>query len=87
LQLFECFNRLPARGAIYLRCAPETAKARCVVRNRPGENIPLDYLQECHAHHEAWIATTHALILDAENDIDAIDDHVRQIEAFVATLN
>ena len=87
MQLFDCFNRMPARGVIYLRSTPETAKARCVVRNRPGENISLDYLQECHEHHEAWIATTNALVLNAEHDIGAIEGHVRQIDAFVASLN
>ena len=87
LQLFECFNRLPAQGVIYLRCAPETAKARCVVRNRPGEIIPLEYLQECHARHEEWIPTVSALILDAETDMDAMEGHLLKIETFLAALN
>jgi len=86
MQLFDCFNRIPARGAIYLQCTPETAKARCVKRNRPGEVIPLDYLQECHEHHEAWISTTNALVLDADHDMDAMEGHLQKIEAFVATL-
>jgi deoxyadenosine/deoxycytidine kinase len=86
MQLFECFNRMPAKGVIYLRCSPETAKARCVLRNRPGEIIPLEYLQECHDHHEAWMSTENALVLDAENDIDAMDSHVRQIEAFLQSI-
>jgi deoxyadenosine/deoxycytidine kinase len=86
MQLFDCFNRMPARGVIYLRCTPETAKARCIKRNRPGEIIPLDYLQQCHEHHEAWISVTHALILDADNDMDAMEGHVHQIEAFLEKL-
>jgi len=85
LQLFGCFNRLPAKGVIYLRCSPETAKARCVVRNRPGETISLEYLQDCHDRHEAWLLTT-ALVLDAEHNVCDIERHVQQIETFLAMI-
>jgi len=84
MQLFECFNRMPSQGVIYLQCSPETAKARCETRGRPGEVLSLEYLQECHAHHEAWISTTNALILDAETD--CIDGHVAAIESFISGL-
>jgi len=84
MQVFDCFNRLPASGVIYVKCTPETAKERCIKRNRTGENIPLEYLKECHAHHEAWVAMTNALVLDAENGV--MDDHVAKIDAYIQTL-
>jgi deoxyadenosine/deoxycytidine kinase len=83
-QLFECFNRLTSSGIIYLRCTPETAKLRCDKRNRKGENIPLEYLQHCHAHHEAWISKSNALVLDAETS--DINGHMTQIEHFIQTI-
>ena len=83
MQLFACFNRLPADGVIYLQCLPETAKARCDKRNRQGEVIPLEYLEKCNAYHEKWMAEIDPLVLDAEL---AVSDHVVKILKYIENL-
>lgn len=53
---FNYFNQdIVLSGIIYIKCAPEISHARCVRRNRVGENIPLEYLQQCHEKHEVWV--------------------------------
>ena len=40
---------------IYIRTSPEICDNRVKKRNRLGENIPLNYLKECHRYHEIWL--------------------------------
>ena len=64
---YEYFaSKLPITGIIYLRTSPATAYARCMIRNRTGETVSLDYLTTCHEHHDEWImnSTIPKLILD-----------------------
>jgi deoxyadenosine/deoxycytidine kinase len=52
-------------------------------RNRPGENIPLSYLEECEKYHHKWIENVRnklILILDDQ------EYWPRQIEKFISSL-
>ena len=40
---------------VYIRTLPEICDKRVKKRDRLGENIPLDYLKDCHYHHEIWL--------------------------------
>jgi deoxyadenosine/deoxycytidine kinase len=40
---------------IYLQVEPEICLERIATRNRLGENIKLEYLQDLHRYHETWL--------------------------------
>ena len=40
---------------VYIRTIPEVCFNRVLKRSRPGENIPLSYLQDCHYYHDNWL--------------------------------
>ena len=51
----ELVGDIRVDGIIYVRVTPDVAYQRVVGRNRPGETIPLDYLEMCHTYHERWL--------------------------------
>ena len=40
---------------VYIRTLPEICEKRVLKRARPGENIPLNYLKDCHYYHDIWL--------------------------------
>jgi deoxyadenosine/deoxycytidine kinase len=53
---FESFlDEIPEPQVVYLRTSPTVALTRVGVRSRPGESIPLEYLEKCHQYHETWM--------------------------------
>ena len=40
---------------VYIRTSPEICDLRVKRRNRQGETIPLEYLQDCHHYHDIWL--------------------------------
>jgi len=51
----EFIEDIPITGLIYINTTPEKSKERVDIRARPGENIPLEYLKQCHNYHTKWI--------------------------------
>ena len=51
----EFLKEIPNPSVIYVKTNPRIAKERVNKRNRLGENISLDYLENCHRYHEEWI--------------------------------
>ena len=51
----EFIKDIPKISLVYVKTEPEICNRRVLIRNRVGENIPLDYLKECHNYHEKWI--------------------------------
>ena len=75
---FDEFRTEHEHVFVYLRTEPETAYARVNKRNRKGETIPLSYLEDCHAYHEAWLSN--ALILDADIPEEETQEWITQIK-------
>ena len=68
----EFIDELPPIYFIYVKTQPEIADERVLIRARPGEIIPLEYLQECHKYHENWLnflSETSILFLDGNVDL------------------
>ena len=78
LKWFDEF-KYPVDGFIYLKTTPEMCFGRVKNRNRKGEEIPLNYLQNCHCYHEKWIneSTFNCLILENETN------YINLIKSFV----
>lgn len=56
---------------VYIKTSPYVAYNRVVKRDRPGEEIPLEYLAQCSEYHDKWINDTldkDKLILNGESD-------------------
>lgn len=51
----EFINEFPEMEYVYMRTTPEIALSRIIKRARPGETIPLEYLERCHNYHEVWL--------------------------------
>ena len=48
----ECLNNMKT---VYIRTSPEICDKRVKKRNRQGEDIPLNYLKDCHYYHDTWL--------------------------------
>ena len=64
---------------VYFKASTEVCMKRIQKRNRPGENISFDYLEECNKYHDEWLnfipskITIPTLILNADVDADAYE--------------
>jgi deoxyadenosine/deoxycytidine kinase len=71
----EFIQDLPNISYIYIKTTPEVAYNRILKRNRPGENISLDYIKMCNDYHNSWLYnenTSTSLVFDgdlSESDI------------------
>lgn len=75
LKWFDEFKKIfEEENIVYVRTTPEVACVRVNKRAREGENIPLEYLENCHKYHEDWInndiITNQYLLIDGNNDIE-----------------
>jgi deoxyadenosine/deoxycytidine kinase len=61
---------------IYFKTSPEICHTRIISRNRKGEdNIPLEYLQNCHMYHEQWLQQSNVKIVTIDGNINK--DNIR----------
>ena len=83
----EFISDFPPVKFIYVQAEPEVSFQRVGIRSRPGEIIPLEYLQSCHKYHEDWLLmknTCPILLLNANVDIKyALPKWLKDIEAFI----
>jgi len=73
----EFITELPPIDIIYVNTSPETAFTRVKNRNREGETIPLEYLQNCHKYHESWLTSENSTFrnkITIQGDIDIEKD-------------
>jgi deoxyguanosine kinase len=81
----EFVEDIPNSGIIYVKADPEISHARVEMRARQGENIPLSYLENCHAYHESWMKQEESdvLILDANENKSTKTDYDVWIETII----
>ena len=86
---FHTFQKeIPVTSIVYIRCKPTTAFTRCKKRGRSGEEIPLDYLTQCHEKHERWVEPEQQSVLSKlviENDDAQLNDVLVSIIQFIST--
>ena len=51
----EFISEIPISKIIYVKTDPEIAHQRVIIRNRTGEQIPIEYLTSCHNYNENWL--------------------------------
>ena len=51
-EFLETINNIKT---VYIRTSPEICEKRVLKRARLGENIPLEYLKDCHHYHDRWL--------------------------------
>lgn len=65
---------------VYIRTDPSICDQRVKKRARSGENISLDYLQDCHKYHDKWLnksdnlKSKNILIVDGNKDISRLEN-------------
>ena len=68
---FEEFIRdIPLTGIIYITTTPEKSLERINIRNRKGEQIPIEYLQKCHEYHNNWMNNAKKPVLTLDGNIE-----------------
>ena len=76
---------------IYFKASTEVCMKRIQKRNRPGENISFDYLEECNKYHNEWLNSIPSkiiiptLILNADVDAD-VYEYSSDIYHFINSL-
>ena len=94
LQCFEEFSKdYPVDHIIYVKTDPEICHSRIQKRGRIGEEtIPLDYLIDCHQHHEGYlndddILNCPKLVLDGNSNIfedqSVLNEWIQKIDAII----
>lgn len=94
LKWFEEFqNDIRDEYVIYIKTNPETAFYRVNKRSRKGEDIPIEYLQDCNHYHDTWLYREKydkMLIIDGNKDTDKEPDMVqlwiRTIREWIHTI-
>ena len=66
-------------GIICIKTNPEKSYERIVKRNRTGENIPLEYLQNCHDYHENWLNNTATSLIKYDGNVEMDDNNILEI--------
>ena len=67
----EFLTELPEINIIYIKTNPKIAHERIKKRERVGEVIPLEYLENCHEYHENWLDIDNKkMVIDANIDRD-----------------
>ena len=83
----EFIEDIPITGLIYINTTPEKSKERVNIRARPGENIPLEYLKQCHNYHTKWIDNFKKPVSLFDGNIDFIDsleiNSLNKISSFI----
>ena len=73
LQWVTTFSTIKTHKIIYVRTLPTICHLRILTRNREGENINMQYVNDCHTYHDDMIKT---LSNDTDIEIMHLDGNV-----------
>ena len=86
----EFIKDFPIKYSIYVNTEPEKCYERINKRARDGEEvIPLQYLQECHNYHEAFLNTTNKIYLNnltLDGNVNIYENELT-VEEWLAKIN
>lgn len=80
----EFVNDYPISAIIYIPTPPELCAERVKLRNRSGEDIPLEYLERCHKYHVDWLNNTTCKMLKIDPYFTSAIK--TEIDAFIQSL-
>jgi deoxyadenosine/deoxycytidine kinase len=82
---YNFLGELPTVYFVYLNTSPEICFDRIKKRNRPGENIPLNYLKNCDSYHRIWLENPdkHVLELDGSKDMSYHQIYINKIKQLI----
>ena len=91
-QWFDNFlDEIDVVGNIYIKTDPSKCFERIIKRNRPGETIPLEYLELCHQYHDNWLnnqTNSNTILFDGNTDleetIDSYKNMINDILVYIA---
>ena len=88
----EFITDVPIGAIVYIKADPDVCLERVNVRAREGENIPIEYLQECSKYHDEWIDKENVpkLVIDANRDFnqnpESREETLKMIDEFIHSL-
>jgi deoxyadenosine/deoxycytidine kinase len=87
LQWFDEFSQgMEMSGLIYVKADPEISHQRVLKRAREGENIPLEYLKNCHEYHENWLQQEKANMVLTLNADDNKNEDLSDYNKWISTI-
>lgn len=88
----EFITDVPIGAIVYIKADPDVCLERVNVRAREGENIPIEYLEECSKYHDEWIDKENVpkLVIDANSDFnqnpESRKETLKMIDEFINSL-
>ena len=76
----EFIDEIPIIGNIYIQTDPKISFERINKRNRDGENIPIEYLENCHKYHEEWLNNNNNLIINCDEEFENNEEKFSNIQ-------
>lgn len=85
---FNEFSEIPEKNIkiFFVKTNPLICLNRIIKRNRPGEDINLDYLKNCNEYHENWLKNKNKVVLNGNLDRTK-EDYQEWLSIFDNSIN
>jgi deoxyadenosine/deoxycytidine kinase len=84
---FEEFKSDITQTHIYITTPPELCHSRIKQRNRKGEEIPFEYLQECDLYHQTWLNKPSVIRIDGRESFNEPAVFERMMHQLMYSIN
>lgn len=81
----EFISEIPISKIIYVKTDPEIAHQRVIIRNRTGEQIPIEYLTRCHDYHENWLKKQDCEMITLNGNIN-IYENTEELTSWINSI-